>query len=71
MVLSNIYIICVALEKARERFKSKIILPKKGYLIKIKFLTQVLEKIATPGYILSDIFQAGGGNNRVKVVREI
>ena len=27
MVLSNIYIICVALEKASKRFKSKIILP--------------------------------------------
>gem|GEM_PF-3669888 len=39
---------------SRCRFKSKIILPKWGYLIKIKILTQVLEKIATFGYILPE-----------------
>jgi len=36
---------------SRGRFKSEIILPKGSYLIKIKILTQALEKIATPGYI--------------------
>ncbi|MEO0095021.1 MAG: hypothetical protein ABIL66_03925, partial [candidate division WOR-3 bacterium] len=36
------------------RFESKIILPKLGYLIKIKYLTQILENIGTPGYILSE-----------------
>ncbi len=34
------------------RFKSEIILPKRVYLVKIKFLTQVLENIGTLGYII-------------------
>lgn len=39
---------------SRVRFKSKIILPKGGCLIKIEFLTDPLEKIGTPGYILPE-----------------
>ncbi len=49
------------------RFKSKISLPKWGRLIKIEFLTQNLENIAAPGYIMSersgyDSYRYSGGS---------
>ncbi|MEO0166693.1 MAG: hypothetical protein ABIL39_11220, partial [candidate division WOR-3 bacterium] len=41
-------------EEYSVQFESKMILPKWGYLIKINYLTQVLENIGTPKYIFPE-----------------